>query len=196
MSYDSSMETSEAIRTRRSIGLSQGDVPRETIAELIQTATLAPNHKLTQPWRFAVVTGTARERLGEVWGREAAAGIDPAKQAAVMEGEARKPLRAPAVIVVATRTDPNPVTAEEDFAATAAVVQNLLLAAHAKGLAAAWKTGKIVSSTEVKRFLGFDPSDRIIAMVYLGAEGKEEPGSRDRRVATTITWLDEAGVPA
>jgi len=196
MSYDSSMETLEAIRTRRSIGLSQGDVPRETIAELIATATLAPNHKLTQPWRFAVVTGTARERLGDVWGREAAAGIDPAKQAAVQEGEARKPLRAPAVIVVAAKTDPNPVTAEEDFAATAAVVQNLLLAAHAKGLSAAWKTGKITSSTGVKSFLGFDPSDRIIAMVYLGAEGKEEPKPRDRRVATTVTWLDEAGVPA
>jgi len=190
------MDTMEAIRTRRSVGLSQGDVPRETIAELIDTATLAPNHKLTQPWRFAVVTGSARERLGDVWGREAAAGIDPAKQAAVQEGEARKPLRAPAVIVVAAKTDPNPVTAEEDFAATAAVVQNLLLAAHAKGLSAAWKTGKITSSPGVKSFLGFDAGDRIIAMVYLGAEGKEEPGPRDRRVATTITWLDEAGVPA
>ncbi|MGA2395246.1 MAG: nitroreductase [Candidatus Lustribacter sp.] len=185
------MDTLEAIRTRRSVGLSQGDVSRETISELIETATLAPNHKLTQPWRFTVVKGAARERLGEVWAREAAAGVDPAKRAAVMEGEARKPLRAPVVIAVSTRTDPNPVTAEEDLTATAAAVQNLLLAAHAKGLSAAWKTGKITSSLEVKRFLGLEPSDRIIAMVYLGAEGKEQPGSRDRRVRSTITWLDE-----
>ena len=52
----------EAIRTRRSVGLSAGDVSRETIKELIETATMAPNHKLTQPWRFTVIEGPARER--------------------------------------------------------------------------------------------------------------------------------------
>jgi len=184
----------EAIRTRRSVGLSSGDVSRETIAELIETATLAPNHKLTQPWHFTVVKGEARERLGEVWAREASAAIDPAKRAAMMEGETKKLLRAPVVIVVSSRTDANPVTAEEDLSATAAAVQNLLLAAHAKGLYAAWKTGKIVSSSEVKRFLGLEERDRIIAMVYLGAQPKEEPGSRNRRVRSTITWLDQTAL--
>ena len=188
------MDTLEAIRTRRTVGKSTGEVPRETIAELIETATMAPNHKLTLPWRFAVVTGAARERLGEIWAREATADVDPKVRAAMYEGEAKKPLRSPALIVVSTRTDQNPVTAEEDIVATAAAVQNLLLAAHAKGLYAAWKTGKMVHSTEVKRFLGFDPSDRIIAVVYLGAEGKEEPGSRERRVAGTINWLDESAL--
>ena len=190
------MDTLEAIRTRRTIGKSTGDVPRETIAELIEAATWAPNHKLTQPWRFTVVTGAARERLGAVWARETAAKVDPAARAAVLEGEAKKPLRSPVLIVVSTRTDANPVTAEEDLTATAAAVQNLLLAAHAKGLCAAWKTGKIVYSAEVKRFLGLEPSDRIIAVVYLGAVAKEEPAARGREVASTITWLDEAGVPA
>jgi nitroreductase len=113
-----------------------------------------------------------------------------------MEGEGKKPMRAPAIIVVSTRTDANPVTAEEDLTATAAAVQNLLLAAHAKGLSAAWKTGKIVYNAEVKRFLGIDESDRVIAFVYLGAVAKEEPPARGREVASTITWLDEAGVPA
>ncbi len=189
------METLEAIRTRRTIGKSTGDVPRETITELIEAATWAPNHKLTQPWRFTVVTGSAREKLGEVWGREAAAKADPATRAAVMEGEAKKPLRAPAVIVVSVRTDENPVTAEEDLTATAAAVQNLLLAAHAKGLSAAWKTGKIVYNAEVKRFLGIDQSDRVIAFVYLGAVAKEESSARGRDVASSITWLDEAALP-
>lgn len=189
------MDTIEAIRTRRTVGKSTGDVPRETIAELIEAATRAPNHKLTQPWRFTVVTGSARERLGEVWGREAAAAVDPAVRAAVQEGEAKKPLRAPALIVVSTRTDANPVTAEEDLAATAAAVQNLLLAAHAKGLSAGWKTGKIVRNAAVKRFLGIEQSDRVIAVVYLGAVAKEESAARAREVASTITWLDEAALP-
>jgi len=189
------METLEAIRTRRTVGKSTGDVPREMIAELVEAATWAPNHKLTQPWRFTVVTGAARERLGAVWAREAAATAEPAARAAVLEGEAKKPLRAPALIVVSTRTDANPVTAEEDLAATAAAVQNLLLAAHAKGLSAAWKTGKIVHNAEVKRFLGIEPSDRVIAVVYLGAVAKEETAARGRAVASTITWLDEAALP-
>jgi nitroreductase len=189
------MDTIEAIRTRRTVGKSTGDVPRETIAELIETATWAPNHKLTQPWRFAVLTGSARERLGEIWAREATANVDPKVRDAMFEGEAKKPLRSPALIVVSTRTDPNPVTAEEDIVATAAAVQNLLLAAHAKGLSAAWKTGKIVHSTEVKQFLGFDPTDRIIAILYIGAEAIEVPGGRDRRVASTINWLDESALP-
>jgi nitroreductase len=188
------METLEAIRTRRTVGKSTGDVPRETIRELIEAATWAPNHKLTQPWRFSVLTGSARERLGEVWGREAAAAAEPAARAAVQEGEAKKPLRAPALIVVSVRTDANPVTAEEDLTATAAAVQNLLLAAHAKGLSAAWKTGKIVRSAEVKRFLGLDGGDRIVAVVYLGAVAREEPAPRDRNVENTIAWFDEAAL--
>jgi nitroreductase len=189
------MDTIEAIRNRRTIGKSTGDVPREIIRELIEAATWAPNHKLTQPWRFVVLTGSARERLGEVWGQAAAATADPAVRDAVRAGEAKKPLRSPVLIVVSARTDPNPVTAEEDLTATAAAVQNLLLAAHAKGLSAAWKTGKIVYSSEVKAFLGLDPSDRVVAFVYLGAVAKEEAAPRDRSVENAITWMDEAALP-
>jgi nitroreductase len=189
------MDTIEAIRNRRTIGKSTGDVPREIIRELIEAATWAPNHKLTQPWRFVVLTGSARERLGEVWGQAAASTVDPAVRDAVRAGEAKKPLRSPVLIVVSARTDPNPVTAEEDLTATAAAVQNLLLAAHAKGLSAAWKTGKIVYSSEVKAFLGLDPSDRVVAFVYLGAVAKEEAAPRDRSVENAITWMDGAPLP-
>ena len=183
------MNVMDAIRNRRTIGKSAGDVPRETIRELIEAAVWAPNHKLTQPWRFNVLTGAARERLGAVWGAAAAAKAEPAAQASVRDGEAKKPLRAPAIVVVSTRTDPSPMTAEEDLTATAAAVQNMLLAAHARGLSAAWKTGKIVYSPEVKAFLGLDPSDRIVAFVYLGAEAKEEPLPRDRDIDGTIVWM-------
>ena len=184
------METSEAIRTRRTIGRSEGDVPAETIRALIEAATWAPNHKLTEPWRFTVLRGDARKRLGEIWAQRAAEEIDPAKREAFIAGEARKPLRAPIVVAVATCTDADPVRAAEDFAATAAAVENLLLEAHARGLAAGWKTGRITGDAEVKRFLGFDPTDRIVAMIYLGARASEEPETRPRAVEPAITWLD------
>jgi nitroreductase len=184
------MDTLEAIRNRRTIGKSTGEVSRETIRELIEAATWAPNHKLTQPWKFNVITGAARASLGAVWGAAAAAKADPAAKASVAEGEAKKPLRSPAIIVVSTRTDANPVTAEEDLTATAAAVQNMLLAATALGLSAAWKTGKIIYSPEVKAFLGLEPSDRIVAFVYLGAEAKEDAPVKMRSVENTITWMD------
>jgi nitroreductase len=186
------MDTMEAIRNRRTIGRSAGDVSREAIRELIEAATWAPNHKMTQPWKFNVLTGTARERLGAVWGAAAAAKADPAAKAAVQEGEAKKPMRAPVVIVVSTCTAANPVTAEEDLTATAAAVQNLLLAAHAKGLSAAWKTGKIMYSSEVKQFLGLDPDDRLVAFVYLGAQALEDAPVKVRNVDTAIIWMDDA----
>lgn len=186
------MDTMEAIRNRRTIGRSAGDVSREAIRELIEAATWAPNHKMTQPWKFNVLTGTARERLGAVWGAAAAAKADPAAKAAVQEGEAKKPMRAPVVIVVSTCTAANRVTAEEDLTATAAAVQNLLLAAHAKGLSAAWKTGKIMYSSEVKQFLGLDPDDRLVAFVYLGAQALEDAPVKVRNVDTAIIWMDDA----
>ena len=189
------MELLEAIKTRRTIGKSEGDVPRETITELIEAATWAPNHKMTQPWRFSVLTGSAREQLGEIWAKEAAANVPAESRDAFMAGEAKKPLRSPALIVVSVRTDANAMTAEEDLAATAAGVQNLLLTAHAKGLAAGWKSGKICYSPAVKQFLGLDPTDRIIAIVYVGAVAKEEPMIKGRDVAGSISWIGDP-VPA
>jgi nitroreductase len=190
------MDIIDVIRARRTVGKSTGDVPRETIAELIEAACWAPNHKLTQPWRFTVVTGAARERLGMVWARRAAASIEASARPAFIEGEAAKPLRAPAMIVVSTRTDDDPVRAEEDLTATAAAVQNLLLAAEAKGLSAAWKTGKMIYDAGVKAFLGLHGDDRIVAMVYLGSEARESPLPRPRDTQSCVHWLEDSVVPA
>jgi nitroreductase len=85
--------------------------------------------------------------------------------------------------------------AEEDFAATAAGVQNLLLAAHAKGLAAGWKSGKICWSDEVKRFLGLELSDKILGLIYIGKTATEAPKLKPRDVESAIRWMGEA-VPA
>jgi nitroreductase len=186
------MEVIEAIQTRRSIGRMDGEVPRELIRELIQLATCAPNHHLTQPWRFTVVSGGARYRMGQVWGERAAASAsEPALREKLLENEPKKLLRAPNLIVVSTRTDSNPVVAEEDFAATAAAVQNLLLAAHARGLAAIWRTGKMVHDEAVKSFLGLPAEDRIVGIVYLGSKPMAAPEPQPRNVDEVIRWLDE-----
>ncbi|MGH7907145.1 MAG: nitroreductase family protein [Candidatus Binataceae bacterium] len=186
------MDVIEAIRTRRSIGRVEGELTREQISELIELATCAPNHHLTEPWRFTILTGAAREHLGRIWAERAAAQSDPAMREKLLANEAKKPLRAPALVVVSTRTDPNPIVAEEDFAATSAAVQNLLLAAHCRGLGAMWRTGKIVHDGEVKKFLGLDADDRIVAMVYLGRTAMVEPEAAPRGVDSVTRWIDGA----
>jgi nitroreductase len=62
------VDTIEALRARRSIGKLDGDVPEAELRELIELATWAPNHKLTEPWRFTVLRGAARERLRRALG--------------------------------------------------------------------------------------------------------------------------------
>jgi nitroreductase len=186
-----------AIRSRRSVGKLAGEVPREVVRELIEAATCAPNHHLTEPWRFTVFTGEARERLGRFWGEVAArdAGAQGAQRDAIVAAESRKLLRAPVVIVVSTRTDPDPVIAAEDHSATAAAIENLLLAAEAHGYAAMWRTGKMAYAPETLHYLGLEPHDRIIGVVYVGEPAtapRLRPQQRD--VDRVIRWVD--GGPA
>ncbi len=172
-----------------------GEIPRETIRELIELATLAPNHRMTEPWRFTVVTGSARERLGRFWAERAAANVDAGARDAFIQGESKKPLRAPTLIIVSTRTDANEEIAEEDFAATSAAVQNLLLAAQCHGFCTGWKTGKMIHDPEVKRYLGLDPTDRIVGTIYLGTQALDEPKDRPRKLDDVICWMTDE-VPA
>lgn len=179
----------EAIRNRRSVGRSEGEPSRDAICELIETATWAPNHHLTQPWTFTVLRGDARAELGNFWARTKAdeLGLQGAQREGFISGESQKPLRAPVLVIVSTRADDDPVVAAEDFAATSAAVQNLLLAATSRGYSAMWRTGELAYHAGVKEFLGLDSRDRIVAVVYLGERGTVTPKASERG-APPIRW--------
>jgi nitroreductase len=191
------MDVLEAIRARRSIGRVGGDVDETAVRALIEAAVWAPNHRMTEPWRFTVVRGRAREALGRCWGERSARYVELQDETLrrYQEKEAAKPLRAPVLIVVSVRTDPEPVTAEEDFAATAAAVQNLLLAAVARGIGAIWRTGAMAHDPAVKAFLGLEPSDRIVGIVYLGTPAMDPPRAQPRQVDEVIRWMDAGETP-
>ncbi|MBI3973479.1 MAG: nitroreductase [Chloroflexi bacterium] len=161
-----------AIRTRRSHTFVLPEAPpREAIETLLEAANHAPNHHLTQPWRFFVCTGDARLRLGEAvltgieqrWPR-----ADPEQAAARRKNVPRSFLRAPVVIAVAAAPPGHPHTAPwEELAATAAAIQNLLLAAHAMGLAAYWRSNGTGLDT-VKEFLDLEAEAQLVGFVYVG----------------------------
>lgn len=161
----------DAVTKRRSnLKMTASQPTQAQISSLIEAAVRAPNHYRNEPWRFIVLAGEARERLGAVCAECASARIPdgPAKEKLV-EAERGKPLRSPVLIVVArVKTEHPKAMRVEDLAATAAAVQNLLIAAHAHGLAAAWKTGDSAYDEHVKQALGLDAADDIVAFVHVG----------------------------
>src|SRR5512136_2950923 len=95
------MEVLEAIHTRYSVGKVKPDpVPREVIEKLLAAAVQAPNHYKVRPWRFVVLTGAGREKLGEAMAQSTKANKPDATQEDLQKDRA-KPLRAPVVITVA-----------------------------------------------------------------------------------------------
>lgn len=185
------MEIFEAIHTRQSIGKVKPDpVPRELIEKLLSAAVQAPNHYKVRPWRFVVLTGGARERLGDVMA-DSLKSAHPEYPPEAFEKERKKPLQSPVLIAVGVDKPTEAKVLEiENISATAAAVQNLLLAAHAEGLGAKWRTGSSATDPKVKEFLGFTPDQHLLAFVYIGYP-EFEPGPCQRpSFEERTTWMD------
>ena len=185
------MELFEAIHTRQSIGKVRPDpVPRELVEKMLSAAAQAPNHHKVRPWRFVVLTGAAREALGQAMG-QAMRRRRPECPPEAVTAEAAKPLRAPVLIAVGLDKPAEPKVVEiENVCAAAAATQNMLLAAHALGLAAKWRTGEPAFDPDVKAWLGFAPDQHLIGFIYVGYPLVEpappaRPGPEDRTV-----WLE------
>jgi nitroreductase len=192
---DSAWETVvSTIRDRRSnLNVDpERPVPRELVDQLLDLATWAPNHYRTNPWRFVVLTGPARARVGEIAARALQAAGQPEAKESIVERQRTQFLRAPAVIVAASAPDEDPIKHVENKHAVAAGVQNILLGAQAAGLAGAWRSGLAMTDPEVsgpvKEALGLDPGDEIVSFVYLGYP-IAPPGTRQKPPAV-VRYLD------
>lgn len=141
-------------------------VPEALVDRLITAATWAPNHKRTWPWRFTVLTGDSRARLGTAMSDTAAGLGAPEQQVLKLRS---KYLRSPVVVLVWVRTDgADEVRRREDRDATAAAVQNLLLVATAHELASYWGTVADALVPTVRDVAGVGPAHDLVALVYLG----------------------------
>lgn len=159
--------------TRRSVPRCDGEVDRGLVDKVLAAAVRAPNHHLTQPWRFVVLTGDARGELAAAWSE----GLERAGKDASRIPE--KCLRAPVIVCVIERPhldNPKVVEIDEHYAVGAAV-QNMLLAAHALRLGAMHRTGAATTMPEVRDHLGVAPDELIAGFVYLG---HPPPGDGDR----------------
>jgi nitroreductase len=190
------MDVLEAIRTRRTASKIRPDVPpRELIEEIIEAATWAPNHRLNEPWRFFVVAGAAREQFGELMAADACQNLDdPKKASGIVESQMKKATRSPVIVAVACDPPSSPkIDPVEDVCAVACGVQNLMLAAHAKGLATKWSSGQPCYSPAIKQFFGLTPEHQILGYIYLGYP--DEPAKMAARTPhhEKTTWLGWPG---
>jgi nitroreductase len=187
----SPMDVLEAIRSRRSIKqFTDRPVSREEITRLLDVAINAPNHRMTQPWRFYVLGPETRGAYGAVLGARKAKRVeDPEAAQAVVEKVTSAEAAIPATIAVAMTLDENPEIREEDYAATMMVVENLCLAAHAMGLGTHIKSGAVMDDPRARAAVGVAEGERIVATVHLG-QPAELPDPKPRRPAEeSTTWL-------
>ncbi len=170
------MELEQAIRTRRTHKVYAAEpVDRKTLDELFELARWAPNHKLTNPWRFRVLGPRALERLK-------AAGEDPIAAA--------KLDRAPTLVAVTATQSGDPVMDEEDMLAAAAAAYVVLLAAHGRGLAGYWRTPGVLRTAQGRAALGIPDDERVLGLLHLGY-ARQDPRVPERApVDSVASYLD------
>ena len=167
---------SELVRARRTTKVFGAEpLDRETIEQLLELARWAPNHHLTNPWRFFVLGPRALERLKAAAGAEAAVKLD----------------RAPTLIAVgATQSEDDPVQDEEDLLATGCAAFLVLLGAQERGLASYWRTPAVLRAPEGRAALGVPDDVRLIGLLHLGPRRQEQPVPERAPVEDVVSWLD------
>ena len=188
------MDAYDAISRRTSVRAFKPDpVPRAVIERLLAAAVRAPNHKLTEPWRFAVLTGGSASRFAELKrAHRAARFADPAtpEAARAIEKTFREAAGTPAFVIVTCVESEDPVRREEDYAAAMMATENLLIAATAEGLGSYVRTGGIMRDPAVRELVQASAQDRIVAVVSLGyPAGAAPPGRRTDPDRLTV-WLE------
>lgn len=185
------MDVLNAIGERRSVReFTAREVTREEIEQLLDAAVLAPNHRMTQPWRFYVLGPEARRAYGAALGARKAKRVeDPEAAEAVLQKVADKHASLPAMLAVSIVLDEDPEIREEDYAASFMAIENLSLAAHARGLGTHIKTGAVMDDPRARAAVGLPDGERIVATIEVG-EPAEVPDPKPRTAAAELTtWV-------
>lgn len=188
------MDAISAINQRTSVRRFRSDpVPREIIERLLDCAVRAPNHKLTEPWRFAVVTGLAKDRLAEIRAKHRLKRYsDPATPEALAGADKvrRESRETPVYIVTMAAVNPDEITREEDYAATMMAIANLMIAAESLGLGTYLKSGGVMRDPELMELVGVPQGFRVVGLVSLGYPAEQDPPRRRKPAAELTRWVE------
>ncbi|UBM24022.1 NAD(P)H nitroreductase [Pseudomonas sp. p1(2021b)] len=167
------MEALDALLNRVSVPRLTDPAPNAAQREaLFQAALRAPDHGQLRPWRFLTIEGQGREKLGELFA-EALRQKGDASQAALDKARAM-PMRAPLLIVVVARLqDHFKIPKSEQRLAAGCAAHGILIAAHAQGIGAVWRTGDMAFDAHVHQGLGLAENEELIGYLYVGTPATE-----------------------
>jgi nitroreductase len=190
-------EISQLIRHRRSIYPKQysGDViDKKIIEEILENANWAPNHKISEPWRFTVFAGAGLKKLGEFMADQYRnesmknGAFDETK----FEKTKRKPLLASHVISIGMKRDEKERLPEiEEVEAVACAVQNMMLTATAHSLGCYWSSGGVTYYEGTKSFFGLETKDKLLGFIFLGYPKSAWPEGKRRSIQDKVIWVEE-----
>jgi nitroreductase len=187
----------EIIQKRRTLKppmMSDAPVPPAELEAVLESARWAPSHGLTEPWRFRIFRGPARQKLADAMATlyQTALPLDQQKPDK-LEKMRVMPLKAPVVMLVwMARQEIRKIAELEEIEAVACAVQNMQLAATARGLGTFWSTPPFLYTPEMNAWMGIGADDRCLGIFYLGypANPAEWPQGRRKPIAEKIEWVD------
>jgi nitroreductase len=172
------MDVEKAIRTRRTHkAFAVQPVERDVLDELFELARWAPNHHLTNPWRFRVLGERTRERLMALAESE-------------QPGAAVKLQRSPTLVAVTAQLDGDPAEDREDVLATAVAAYLILLGAHDRGLAGYWRTVPLLDDPRGREILGLQTQEQPVGLLYLGHPVQEQRIPERAPLEQLVTYLE------
>ena len=164
---------------------------KELVMRILEAATWAPNHHMTEPWRFVVLEGDERKKLGDALSEalQLAIKYDDQKREELLRQEKAKPLTAPVIVaMIFCPKQGGKIIPQEEIVSAGASLQNALLAAHSLGLSTFVRTGAHAYSEPVKNYLGIKEDESLLAFIYLGFRAEEPRPTSRSSIETRIEW--------
>jgi nitroreductase len=190
----SSEQLLDLIVSRRSAGaLTEPGPSPENLNRILSAAGAIPDHGLLRPFRFVVAEGEGRHQFGEALARVAAErmpGIPEMRLAKMRE----KALRSPTLVVLIYSPKPGKIDLWEQSAAAACAGYAIVLAAHALGVGAVWKSVPFTKGRALTETLGLAENEEMLGWIHLGTAVREDlPARPPLALEQVVTVLDASG---
>ncbi len=179
------------IKGRRSIfpaSFLDKEISKATIQSILESANFAPTHKLTQPWRFVVITGDAKIRLGLTLANLYKEGTLPDQfLQKKYDSFTDKIAKASCIIAINIQFHPDKLPAWEEIAATACAVQNMALTAQSLNVGTYWSSPTFIEKLD--SFLGLSENEKCYGLFYMGYHNEGFKAANRTPIAEKVKWL-------
>ena len=183
---------SKIIRQRRSIfpvQYSDEPISQDFIDQMLELSNWAPTHRRTEPWRYVVISGEARSRLGsflslkyeEITPTEK---YSPLKQAKIH----KKCMQSQYVILICMQRDVMERVPEwEEIASVAMSVQNMWLACSSKGVGCYWSSPGMIQYMD--EFLPLNQGEKCLGLFYIGSTSIDWPAGMREAMVDKVRYV-------